>query len=99
MKLPKNVPVMGEIIHVKAVKNWNGHKDVPGGLVGRFYPDSRKIYLNITYPENVVKRFLCHEINHAIMHITGIDQNMSLDLQEVIAQSFASFYMNKAVFK
>lgn len=92
MNIPKMINVMGTKVTIKKIKKWDGHKDVPENLVGRYYPDSQTIYINSKWPKVTQERFLLHELNHALMHIVGIDQNMGLDLQEVIAQSFASFY-------
>lgn len=87
-----SINVLGVKVRIKKVKSWRGHKDVSETLAGRYYPDTQTIYINTNYRKDVQKQFLLHEINHCIMYISGIDQNMSLDLQEVIAQTFASFY-------
>lgn len=92
MTKKSSINVLGVNVRVKRIKTWKGHKDVPTGLVGRYYPDTQTIYICTSHSKDVQKQFLLHEINHVIMYITGIDQNISLDLQEVIAQSFASFY-------
>ena len=88
----KSLDILGHKVRIKYVSSWNGHKDIPSGLIGRFYPDTGTIYILKTKPKEMQKHFLLHEINHAIMFYTGIGQSISLELEEVIAQSFASFY-------
>lgn len=95
MKFPKFIEILGVKINIKPIKSWKGHKDVPEGLVGRYYPDTRTIYINTTFDEFTQKQFFYHEVNHAIMYLTGINQNISLDLEETIAQTFATFYASR----
>ena len=88
----KSVNVLGHKVRIKYISSWSGHKEAHEKLVGRFYPDTGTIYILKTLSKDIQQQFLLHEINHAIMFYTGIDQNISSDLEEVIAQSFASFY-------
>jgi len=88
---------MGEVVRVKKISCWKGHSGVPPGLIGRYYPDTRTIYICNKFNKATQELFFLHELNHAIMSIVGIDQNMSNDLQEVIAQTFASFYYRSKI--
>lgn len=92
MKIPSKINVMGRVVTIKKVKNWEGHKSTSETLAGRYYPDTQTIYINTSFSIQTQKHFLLHELNHVVLYITGINQNMSLDLEECIAQSFASFY-------
>lgn len=96
MRIPNHIMVMGKKIKIKKVKSWDGHIDASKFMVGRYYPDTKTIYISINYNIQTQYQFLLHEINHVIMDIVGIDQNITLDLQECIAQSFATFYFDWA---
>lgn len=92
MKIPKTINILGKKIRIKKISSWKGHDDVSEQMVGRYYPDTQTIYIYTKWPLQVQFEFLLHEINHVIMFITGINQTMNLQLEECIAQSFASVY-------
>ena len=50
------------------------------------------IYIYTKYSQQTQFEFLLHEINHVVMFLTGINQTMNLQLEECIAQSFATVY-------
>lgn len=92
LKIPRSINVAGKEIRIKKIKSWKGHPDITGKEVGRFYPDTRTIYINTNYSEDTQIHFIAHEINHVILFLNGCNQNMSLDLEECISQSVATFY-------
>ncbi len=94
MKIPNSINVLGKKVRIKKIKSWRGHPGIPesGRMVGRYYPDTQTIYIDTNFNNQTQLQFLLHEINHAIMDVVGIDQTLTLEMQETIAQSFASFY-------
>lgn len=95
MKMPKKITVLGCPIRIVYIKEWTGHKDVPKYLVGRLYPDTMTIYICTAFPESAQKKFLIHELGHAVLAVNGVDQTMTPEMQEVVVNSFAEFIYNE----
>lgn len=93
----KTIQVLGETVRIVKISSWKDHDNVEGDrfLVGRFYPDTLTIYINKNHSKECQERFLLHELNNAVLAIIGADQTLSLEMQEVLAQSFSSFYYSQ----
>lgn len=95
MRLPKKITVLGCPVRIVYIKSWDGHKDAHENLVGRLYPDTMTIYINSNFSPPVQKKFLIHELGHAVLSVCGADQTLSPEMQEVIVQSYAEFLFNE----
>jgi len=95
MKIPKSICIMGENVKVQFVKDWSDHPAANNETAGIFYPSTMTIYLDRRCSRATQERFFLHEVGHAICFITGISQTAPNEMEEVIVQSFASFFFNQ----
>ena len=52
------------------------------------------IYLVKSLKKKDKLRVLYHEMGHGIIHETGLDQSISLEVEEILVQNFAKFFAN-----
>ena len=85
MKLPKSLNILGQDIALK-------QEDLDG-MYGCFDYINKTISINVTahtlYKENV-QATLIHEIIHAISKRVGLNQSISLAMEEVICESISN---------
>jgi Zn-dependent peptidase ImmA (M78 family) len=87
--MPKHVVVMGRKIPVKLVGQDILDKMIEGAI-GLYDCHTRCIYINKTLPKHIQKYTLDHELGHVIMDLTGLDQVIHRQIQEIICQSYAT---------
>jgi Zn-dependent peptidase ImmA (M78 family) len=51
---------------------------------------TRSIYICKDAPKNVQFYYIYHEVGHAVLCFTGLDQILPAEIQEVICQSYAT---------
>lgn len=69
------------------------------GLLGYCTKRPIKIYINTSSSKKDQMDSLCHEIVHAVTFRLGLDQVLSPEIQEVIAESFGNFIADNFKFK
>jgi len=79
----KSVNVLGQKVPIK-------HCEMQDGYIGLFWPDDNRIEINIDCPKEKLAESIVHEIGHAIIKRSGLDQTqISHDVQEIICDQFA----------
>jgi hypothetical protein len=58
--------------------------------IGRYYPDSEIIFVQVNYPRESMAEILCHEIGHAVLHAQCGD-----DLDEQLDEAFAEYWEDR----
>lgn len=87
--MPKYVMIMGRKIPVKLVDQ-DVLDEMIEGSIGLYDCHTRCIYINKTLPKHIQKYTLYHELGHVIMDLTGLDQVIHRQVQEIICQSYAT---------
>lgn len=90
-KLPKTVMVLGKRIKVVLKEELASQ-----GYAGLYDPSEGKIYINPNVPD--IEETYLHELNHSIIHRTGLNQVISREVEEMICENFATAYA-EAFFK
>jgi Zn-dependent peptidase ImmA (M78 family) len=87
--MPNSVIILGRKIAIKYISKEKLHELLPHSE-GIWDVWDQTIYINKEAPRKVQLYYIYHEIGHAIFTITGIDQSLPAEFQEIIVQSFAS---------
>lgn len=88
--LPKFVDILGVRFKVRQEKGM-----AEKGYDGLCIPDKKIILIEASYTNREKWEILWHEQWHAFSTITGINQTMDKQAEEMIAQCFATWMVNK----
>ena len=77
--------VFGKKVEVKVLKGLREQ-----GVEGLFIPAKWSILVNLEQSKEDAVKTLLHELTHAMIHRTGINQSLSHDLEEVIAENVST---------
>lgn len=86
--MPKSVVIFGRTIPIKYLSQKQIDKIIPGAF-GVWDPEHYCIYMMKEQSRVSFFRTLRHEVGHAVKTITGLDQVLPPELQEIIVQTFA----------
>lgn len=87
--MPTFVIVYGRKIPVKYVTKKKLDEMIIGAE-GIWDSYERTIYICKSAPKNIQMYYIYHEIGHAVMNFTGLDQIIPPEIQEVVCQSYAT---------
>lgn len=85
MKIPKRFKVLGKTITVVEKSELQEQ-----GYAGLYDPSLGKIFLN-PHVSDIDETFF-HELNHAIIHRSGLNQIISREAEEMICENFSTVY-------
>lgn len=88
-KLPSSVELMGRIIPIKLISK-DELNTLIQGAEGIWDTYTRTIYINKEAPLLIQKYYIYHEMGHAMSTLTGLDQVILPELQEIMVQSYAT---------
>jgi Zn-dependent peptidase ImmA (M78 family) len=89
--MPTFVMVYGRKIPIRYINKDQLNEHI-NGAEGLWDTYTRQIYINKEAPKCVQYYYIYHEMGHAVLTYTGLDQILSAELQEVIVQSFATMF-------
>jgi Zn-dependent peptidase ImmA (M78 family) len=87
--MPKSLTIFGRNIKVKYLSKNKMDAIIPGAA-GIWESTNQVIFICNEYSKEYQKYTLKHEVGHAIMSLTGLDQVIQAELQEIIVQSYAT---------
>lgn len=87
--MPKYVTILGRKIPIKLATREQLDRIIPNAE-GIWDGYNQIIYIYKAAPKHIQKYCLYHEIGHALLTFTGIDQTINPELQEIIVQSYAT---------
>jgi Zn-dependent peptidase ImmA (M78 family) len=87
--MPTFVTVYGRKIPIKYITREKLDTFIPNAE-GIWDSYTRTIYICKTAPLKIQMYYIYHEVGHAVMNFTGLDQILPPEIQEVICQSYAT---------
>ena len=78
LKIKKSYKIMGKSIKVKFVNT--------NAFAGQWDPMTNTIYLSIHQTQLQMEETFWHEMGHCMQHFSGVNQAVSIELMEIMAE-------------
>lgn len=90
MKLPESVVILG--------RRWKlSIKELPDEDAGECDKHLGHIYIAKGMSEKQFDHTVIHEMGHALINRMGLDQVLSSDIEEIVTESFATFFLENVL--